>query len=398
MVKFAARSCSSLSLRRFFVAATAVSLSTLVVAGPLPFSVKESQHYLLIGMGPINSHMGQPGVGNAVNVNNFELGANKAPTPSPSSFGPGLLGNVPNIPLNARDVMTGIGGMGNVAITNAMGKFNLQDVGVYGKFGVRTQAARSFSDAGTQNSFFNDPNQFPNTFTPTGYTNPGVHKNTGGTGSTVNPGAADQTTRMDAPNWAGVTGNVDFSGLRAELAAARSTINSMSSTSVLNVSGSGGVINSHTTITLNAGLNVIDIVTGGSDFKVENCNLVINGGADSVAIFRMPGNANFLISNANILVGDGGIGLNSVLFYTDRQTNNQHFNFSNTILNGVAFWSLGLAGGEININNAQGCTQLIADKITLNDVRFNGCAFLAPTPGTAAIFGIAGLTFARRRR
>ena len=33
-----------------------------------------------------------------------------------------------------------------------------------------------------------------------------------------------------------------------------------------------------------------------------------------------------------------------------------------------------MQGGEINIDNAQGCTQLIADKVNLNDVRFNRCA------------------------
>ena len=202
---------------------------------------------------------------------------------------------------------------------------------------------------------------------------------------------------MSANNWAGVTGGVDHSALRNELADARTAINGLASTQVLNVPS--GTINSHTTLTLQPGLNIIDITTNGNDFLLQNANLVIDGPEGSGAIFRLPSNANFLVSNANILIGNGGIDLGAVLFYTDRQNNNTHFNFSNTVLNGVAFWSLGLAGGEINIDNAQGCTQLIADKITLNDVRFCGCAFVAvPAPGTAAILALAGLAATRRRR
>jgi uncharacterized protein (TIGR03382 family) len=377
------------------------TLSLLACAGSAvaqPLHTLESSKYLIIAMGPENSFGGQPGVGQALNANNFELGANKAPVPAPSSFGPGLLGNVPNIPLNAQTVTSGVCGDGNIAITSMRGRYNLQDVGVYADLGIRTAASRTFADAGTQNSFFNDPNMFPNTFTPTGFTNPGVNRNTGGTGAVVNPGSAVQSTRMDANNFAGVTGNFNFNPLLSELAAARTAINALVGTTTLNVASSGGTINSHTTLTLGPGLNVIDIVTGGSDFKIENSNFVVNGPAGSKAIFRLPSSSNMLVANANILVGNGGIGTSDVVFFTDRQSNNQHFNFSNTVLNGVAFWSLGLAGGEININNAQGCVQLVADKVTLNDVRFCGCGFSIPTPGTLALAGLGLFVVARRRR
>jgi hypothetical protein len=409
--------CPPASTRRAEAAAPAVALSLALaafaalataapaLAGLVPFSTAENHHYLLIGMGPVNTGGGQPGVGQAVNMNSFELGANKAPVPSTSSFlnggssgGPGLLGNVPNIPLNAQVVGSGIGGLGNVAITHAGGVYNLQDVGLYANFGIRTAAAAAFADAGTQNSFFNDPNHFPNTFTSTGLTNPGVHNNTGGFGNDVNPGAAVQSTRIDSPNFAGVTGNFNFNPLLAEILAARSTIPGLAQTAVLNAGS--GTINTHTTVTLLSGLNVIDITTGGNDLLLSNANLVIDGPADAFAIFRVPDHANFLVSNANILVGNGGIGLNSVLFYSDREDNNQHFNFSNTVLNGVAFWTVANRGGEINIDNAQGCTQLVADKITLNDVRFNRCSFV-PEPGTAALLAVGlAATIARctRRR
>jgi hypothetical protein len=371
-------------------------------AAVLPFLTTESSQYLLIGMGSSST------VGQAVNVNNFELGANKAPVPSTSGFlsggssgGPGLLGNVPNIPLVAKPVGSGILGGGNVAITHLNGVFNLQNVGVYGNLGVRTARAANLADVGTSNSFYNDPNHFPNTFNPSGFANPGVNNNTGGTGVFVGPGQAVQSTRMDAPVRAGVTGSINFSSMQAELANARTVIPTLAQTATLNVSGTGGQIQNQTrVVNLASGLNVIDIVTGGSDFKLDNSSLVIDGPSDAIAIFRVPNHANFLISNGNVLIGNGGIGGESVLFYSARPDNAGHFNFNNAILNNVAFWSLGGTGGEIVINNAQGCMQLIADKINLNDVRFNRCSFtLIPEPGalSLAAIGLGGLALKRRR-
>jgi prealbumin domain-containing protein/PEP-CTERM motif-containing protein len=370
---------------RFALAVMLLCATTTVGhATSVSFSTDLSGDYLLIGMGPVNDYQGQPGIGQAVNVNNYELGANKAPTPSPSSFGtntggPGLLGNVPDIPLQALPVYSGICN-GNVAITNPRGEFDLQNVGVYGDLGVQLAGPRNTTTSVASNSFFNDPNSYPNTFTPTGFTNPGVNNNTGGTGVGVNPGAADSTTRMDPTNWAGVTGGVNFVPLLTELAAARTAISGYAATATLNLSGSGGKIENTTRIdTFTAGLHIVDIDTDDNDFLLGNANWVIDGPAGTTVIFRVPSDQNFLISNGNILVGDGGIGLNNVLFFSDRQENGQHFNFSNTVLNGVAFWTLANEGGEISIDNAQGCTQLIADKIVLNDVRFCRCAF-DPTP------------------
>jgi len=138
--------------------------------------------------------------------------------------------------------------------------------------------------------------------------------------------------------------------------------------------GGQGVIGDTThPIFLGAGLNVIDIDTDGNDFDLNKSNLIINGPPGSFAIFRVPDDVNFKISNGNIVVGMG-MGLNNVIFYSDREDSAQHFNFNNAILNGVAFWTLAETGGEINISNAQGCTQLIADKINLNNVRFTRCA------------------------
>ncbi|MBX3409824.1 MAG: hypothetical protein KF859_08050 [Phycisphaeraceae bacterium] len=338
--------------------------------------------YLLIGMGPVNDFGGRPGVGQAVNMNNFELGANKAPVPSTSSFltggssgGPGLLGNVPNIPLNAAPIFSGVCGDGNIAITSGRGVYNLQDVGVYADLGVHAAQSASAADAGTQNSFFNDPHFFPNTFTSTGFINPLVNGNTGGFGVFVGPGAASPSSRMAAPLRAGVTGGVDFNPLMGDIAATRAAINALPATMILDLRPSGGVISSHRLITVPAGISVIDVLTNGSDVSLNNANLVIDGPDGARVIVRIPRNAKMNISNGNILAGKSGIGLNAILFYSDRLDNAQHFNFNNSIVNGVAFWSVGARGGSITFNNAQGCTQIVADKIVLNDVRFCRCAF-----------------------
>ena len=337
-----------------------------------PFLNFEIGKYLIIATGSVNGDgTMMNAVGQAENTNNFELGANKAPVPSTSDFlnsggGPGLAGNVPNLPDNAAPVFSGIGFDGNIAITSPDGVFNFQDVGVYANrnIGIRTTQSVSNSDAGTQNSFFNDPNEYPNTYNT--ISEDGIQ---------INPNDADQTTRIDKPNSAGVNDNFVFTSLLAELTGAKSMIPIQASTGTLDVSGNDGKIESDTTFMLAPGLNVIDIVTGGGkDFLLSNANLVIDGPPDAFAIFRLPNDANFIISQANILIGKGGIGLNNVVFFTDKPDNNSHYNFDNTIINGVAFWSLAMQGGEININNSQGCTQLIADKVNLNDVRFNRCA------------------------
>jgi len=341
----------------------------------LPFSTVEIGEYLLIGNGPVRT-------ADAVDTDNYEFGANKAMVPATSACGPGLAGNVPDISLlDILPVFSGISFDGNVAIIAGMmdgsgeplGVYNIQDVGVFADMGIKTAGpVGKFplgTDDGTSESYFNDI-QYPNTFD-------GI--------DTCDFFVGDPLKRIDENSFVGVTGNVDFTALIAELYAplvgARAVIPFLPDPVELDVEfgiptgGSKGVIeSSDVTIDLVPGLNVIDVKTGGNvDFLLSNSNLIIDGPAGSFAIIRIPFDANFIISDSNVLVGDGGMGLNNVIFYSENAENNVHFNFDNTILNGVAFWTLE-PEGEININNAQGCTQLIADKINLNDVRFTRCA------------------------
>jgi len=324
-----------------------------------PFFIDEIGDYLLIGNGPVT-------MADAVDTDNFEFGANKAMVPATSACGPGLAGNVPPLAANTLPVFSGISGDGNIAIikTSPDGVYSLSDVGVYADIGIEVAApTEDAGDDGTNNSFFNDPNEWPNTFD----------------GTTCTFVVGVPASLIDDPNFAGVTAAVDFTALIAELLDAKTVIPALLFPTILDVTtgigtGGQGVIQATThTINLVAGLNVIDVDTNGADFVLNQATLIIDGPAGSFAIIRIPDQVNFIISNGNVLVGDGGMGLNNVIFYSENVVNNVHFNFDNTILNGVVFWTLEPAG-EININNAQGCTQLIADKINLNDVRFTRCA------------------------
>ena len=87
-----------------------------------------------------------------------------------------------------------------------------------------------------------------------------------------------------------------------------------------------------------------------------------------------------------------------------RSDNRQHINVNDAIINGAAFWDMSMTGGEVTFNNVQGCTQIVGDKINLNDVRLNSCgAMIVPEPSTGLLLafgfaGLAGVAHGRRRR
>ncbi len=407
-------------------------------AAPLPFSVTESSQYLIITRQGLNGNTD-------VTANNYELGANKAPVPSTDKFldggqsgGPTLAGNVPDLPANAAPVFKGVGGHGNIAITEMSGELELQNVGVYADPDIGIRMAGSLESLNkSSNSFFNDSALFPNTFN--GEFGPDTGKSVDAIDQGDGSPFADPLTRIDASTNEGITYNYPHNPLIAELEAAKAIIPGLAATHLLDVAtgnageldlfstATGGALvvtggNSKggvdATFTVGSGLSVVDISTfnsPGNDFLVNNANFVIDGPADASVILRLPGDDNMLVANSNILIGNGGIGLNNVMFVTIQEQNDTHFEVNNAVLNGLALWSLSdinPTAGVININDSQGCVQLVADIVDLDNVRFNHCALgfspgdppPIPEPSTFILAAIGILSFGlglypwRRRR
>jgi hypothetical protein len=223
---------------------------------------------------------------------------------------------------------------GNVAVTSEAGTFLSSDMTINATLGVQC--------AGTAAACTNNGGNLSNT--------------------TITPGS--------------VTYEFDFAALLLELGDAATEIAGASPTATIDLS-SDGKIDANTTIdnafafdtgSIIAGLNIIDIITDGNDFSLENdALLTIDCPVGSFCVFRLDADAgkNFKISN-----GDMDSALNNVLFFLKTGGD---FDFSNTDLNNVAFWNF---NGEIGIDNGTGCSQFVAtDLISLQDVDFSRCAF-----------------------
>lgn len=204
--------------------------------------------------------------------------------------------------------------------------------------------------------------------------------------------------------------------IETELVGAALSLSALTGTNTWSLSGAGtknattGVwdldsdgVDVNTTITLASGLNVIKINTGGNDAKINSAGLVVNGSANSRVVFLLEDQAqNFLFTDASISKGMSGIGDDAILFAMLNGGNDSNFDFSKVILNGAAFWDLSEDGGEITMNNVQGCGQWVGDHINFNDVQLARCAFggTVPEPGTAILLasGLIGFGITTRRR
>jgi hypothetical protein len=325
-------------LERFRFASTALlALAlTLVLARPAAGLGEGVAEYLLVGTGSAEV------AGTTIAISNFEVGANRAVVPMPG------LTLVEAIPPNTLPVPTGVPGDGDLALTDPGGRFDYANLAIEGEAGVLCAASASACNDGVSNTTFNGLS-FPDN---------------------------------------GLSGGIGFSALRAELESARNQIAGLARDALLTFPAGDWDL---ARIDLSGGLTVFDIDTGGNDLVLQNRNLVIDGPAGAVAIFRVPDAANFLVSQAALLLGNGGIQPGSVLFFSEKPDTNAHFSFSNAVVNGIAFWDLGGSAGEVAFNDVQGCTQVIGDKLNLNDVRLTRCAFLTVPEPDAAALGFAAL-------
>ena len=236
------------------------------------------------------------------------------------------------LPPNTLPVGTGISNDGNVAITHESGTFDFSDLDIFAGTGVECAGAASDCNKGVSNTTFNGT-PFPDN---------------------------------------GLTGDVDFSNLVAELIAIETQIPTLGLGSGADheilLDLNDGKFLANTVIDLMPGLTVIDIDTHGNDLLLENTNLVFDGGADAFAVVRVPDEANFTVTQSAILLGDGGIGLGRILFFSDKPDNNTHFNFTNMLVNGVAFWDLAPLdplneASNMVLNDVQGCGQFVGNQL-----------------------------------
>jgi hypothetical protein len=311
--------------------------------------------------------------------------------------------------------------------------------------GVQSAAPIAAANDGTSNTFYYDPSftddpnnaadgagGFPNTLNSFGLANPGVNNNTTGTATKVATGNVPAQYNIAAGN--GLTGNVDFSGLLSEINAAKTGIKNLSSGDLdgngnpihfatidlgpsftdgaidksMHPSDKGFGISGPITATAsspndkgtfqvtlqNTGLTVVDFdVSQDKDIKLTNYNFVIDGPEDSFAIVRIPEGSNFIVNQGNVLAGTGGIGLDHIIMYVNNgpSDNDTHFNFNDAVVNGIAFWDLGMGNGKINWQNVQGCAQCISDKIDFSNVRLIRCVVPEPSSIASLVIAMVGL-------
>ncbi|MCH2171065.1 hypothetical protein MK489_09800 [Myxococcota bacterium] len=317
----------------------------------LPVVTPQTAEYLLVATAPRFS------LDASVSVTNFELGANTWGVPMTS-----LMGG-PSLPAAARSVGIGIGGNGDIAVTNPDGEFDLWNTRLWGETGIDCAGPASSCEKRLVASEFN-----------------GI-----------------SFTKTDA-----LDGEVDLSGVTLELLSARADLEIFEGDQSLMLdfrSSDGKWITDHA-IDLESGTTVIDILTGGEDLVLEDVSLLIDGPVGSKAVFRLPDEGDFRVIDSNVVVGDGGIGLTDVLFYTDQSKEQGRIVIDSAVINGVAFWNLSPDIGEIVAKNVQGCSQFVAGRIELTNARLNHCGVSSiPEPGTALLmaFGLTTLVVGPRR-
>ncbi|THB69512.1 MAG: PEP-CTERM sorting domain-containing protein [Gammaproteobacteria bacterium] len=339
---------------------SSVFLSINVYANDVDFSTTELDKYLLVGQ--VDAKIAE-----GVKASNQELGrVSKLPDSAPAVTGPGIGPEVSDTPTYD----------GNVAITSNPGKVNMSDMDVYGSIGV--DCASSWKKCADKGGFFS---------------NTKYDQAAGGAG----------LTDIDRNN--GVNVDVDLSALTSEIGTAKDQIANLSAETFITTDS--GLIDQDTVVQLEDGLNVISFSgVGDNDVLLDNSNLIFQGGIDSMAIVIVPESSNFLVSQGNLVIGDGGIGLNNVLIVTLKDDNDTHIDLQNSIVNGVALWDLSMGEGEVSFDNVGGCTQVVGDKLNFNDVNLNRCGFSpsaitpSPVPVPAAIwlFGTGLATFIGLRK
>lgn len=387
----------------------------LVSAGMLPSSTALVDQYLITGMR-------KSGIGDAVNIQNTEIGADRSflsnGSAGPNTTGEGgpntfdvfaerwglsqnpQTGDTSNVPPGAASVFEGVDWSGNVAITSQTGQFSMSNVDVFADIGINVNRTPvSGSKQSVSNTYF-----FPDQ-------------------DLVSSGLVDNNVGISSFNSAPLLS--ELSTLKSDIQGFTSEFTITSNIENQNAKDASGpfVTDLDAADTNGDGLAIIDIDRGGSDFELNNSDWILKTEKNTLAVFRVLGESNFNLSNSSILMGDGGIvpapvqqDIGAIFFKGDSEgsdSSDKVFNFNNVILNGIGIWDLVTVGDmgttEIGINDGQGCAQFVGSSIDFNDVRWNRCRFATldegpepvPEPSSFAIFAIGALCMGgmvRRRK
>ncbi len=342
------------------LATVAVAFAPAIGSSAMSFSADTTADYLLVGRG---------GQDTAVGVKVSSSNSLGRIYTVPSGSNPDVDDNPPwPLPAGGTAPSSGISNDGNVAVTNANGTYDFSDIDIWADIGVRCVDGVTNTNTG------------------------GGGCRAGWSGSSLMNGTfANDATEMAQIETELTTAALEISGLAGTDAWSLSGAGTKSGTGIWELDSDG--VDMNTTITLGNGLNVIFIDTDGNDMKINNAGLVVDGPSDSRVVFVLTDQAqNFLFTNASITIGMNGIGTDAVLFAMLNGGNDSNFDFSKVIVNGAAFWDLSLDGGEITMNNVQGCGQWAGDHLNFNDVQLSRCSFsgtAVPEPGFLVLGALA---------
>ena len=141
------------------------------------------------------------------------------------------------------------------------------------------------------------------------------------------------------------------------------------------------------------GVVIIDVKRSGSDWKINNADVVIVGDDQVTAIIRVRDGSNMLIDNSSIQRCEGSP---AVLFAVGVDESNGSGNTimggGNAGLNNVVCWEVANGSGDagsnnIDCQNCHGCSQFVADIVIHSSTSgFNRCHFSLPVRTTSSLF------------
>ncbi len=330
----------------------------------------------------------------------------------------------------------GVDWSGDIAVTSASGKFSLQDIRIFGQFGIRATSASAPANV-SDSYYYDDPSL----------------------AGVLMDSIDDSYPSADAPT-KGWDGGYDHAPLLSDLRDWRTFIRNLPrdaffasgdpsnprdlvNRNTKNAGGSYTGSSSRFLYDVNSldpngdGYAVVDIQFDGTDFEVNNSDWIIydsnlaNG--SPFVIFRLRGRANMNMSNASIMVADGipcdlnGLGALFVKVHPEEEfsstggSTDTVFSANNLVVNRVGFWDLDTVGDAnldtdypkpsdpsvyvgshgVNLNddyvnratqfgnnayttlsvqNGQGCGQFISGFVYFQNVRWIKCAQCEPEP------------------